>query len=67
MDGTQPAVTMPKISKKLQTPFKNFLYKLIKTLCMLILNVIDNGLACDCGVCRVLIMTYHRFCKNLIP
>ena len=31
---------------------------------MLILNVKDNGLdrglACDCGVCRVLIMTYHR-------
>ena len=24
---------------------------MIKTLCMLILNVIDNGLACDCGVC----------------
>ena len=24
---------------------------------MLILNVIDNGLACDCGVSRVLIMT----------
>ena len=31
---------------------------------MLILNVIDNGLACDCVVCRVLIMTYHRFCKK---
>ena len=24
---------------------------------MLILNAIDNGLACDCGVSRVLIMT----------
>ena len=24
---------------------------------MLILNVIDNDLACDCAVCRVLIMT----------
>ena len=34
---------------------------------MLILNVIDNGLACDCAVCRVLIMTYHLFCKNFIP
>ena len=22
------------------------------------------GLACDCGVCRMLIMTYHRFCKK---
>ena len=33
---------------------------------MLILNVIDNGLACDCFVCRVLIMTYHRFCKKKI-
>ena len=34
---------------------------------MLILNVIDNGLANDCGVCRVLIMTYHRFCKKYFP
>ena len=25
---------------------------------MLLLNVIDNGLACDCIVCRVLIMTF---------
>ena len=33
----------------------------INTLCMLILNIIDNCLACDCGVSRVLIMTYHRF------
>ena len=32
---------------------------------MLILNAIDNGLACDCGVYRVLIMAYHRFCKNI--
>ena len=31
---------------------------------MLILNVIDNGLACDCGVCRFLILTYHRFFKR---
>ena len=31
---------------------------------MLILNAIDNGLASDCGVSRVLIMTYHRFCKK---
>ena len=34
---------------------------------MLILNVIDNDLACDCGVCRVFIMTYHRFCNDFIP
>ena len=27
---------------------------------MLILNIKDNGLACDCAVCRVLIMTYRR-------
>ena len=32
---------------------------------MLILNVKDNGLACDCGVSRVLILTYHRFLKEL--
>ena len=31
---------------------------------MLILNVIDNGLACDCGDSRALVMTYHRFCKK---
>ena len=34
---------------------------------MLILNVIDNGLAGDCVVCRVLIMTYHLFYKDFIP
>ena len=34
---------------------------------MLSMNVVDNGLACDYGVCRVLIMTCHRFCKNFIP
>ena len=34
---------------------------------MLILNVIDNGLDCDCCVYRVLIMTYHRFCKKYFP
>ena len=33
---------------------------------MFILNVIDNGLGCDCVVIRVLIMTYiiNRFCKK---
>ena len=31
---------------------------------MLILNAIDNGLASDCGVSRVLIMTYNRFFKK---
>ena len=30
---------------------------------MLILNVIDNGVACECGVSRVLIMTYHQFTR----
>ena len=34
---------------------------------MLILNAIDNGLACDCGVSRVLNMTCHRFCKKYFP
>ena len=34
---------------------------------MLILNVIDNGLACDFGVSRALIMAYHRFCKKYFP
>ena len=34
---------------------------------MLILNVIDNGLAGDCVVCRVLIMIYHLFCKDFSP
>ena len=31
---------------------------------MLILNGLDNGLGCDCGVSRVLIMIYHRFYKK---
>ena len=31
---------------------------------MLILDVIDNGLASDCGVSKILLMTYHRFCKK---
>ena len=31
---------------------------------MLILNVIDNVLACDYGVTSVLIMTEHIFCKK---
>ena len=31
---------------------------------MLILNVIDNDLSCDCGVSRVLILTYHRFSQK---
>ena len=34
---------------------------------MLVFNVIDNGLACYCGVSRVLIMADNRFCKNCIP
>ena len=40
------------------------IFKKLQASRMLILNVIDNGLACDCGVSRVLIMTYHRFCKK---
>ena len=31
---------------------------------MLISNAIDNGLACDCGVSRFLIVTNHRLCKK---
>ena len=34
---------------------------------MLILNSLDNGLGCDCGVSRVLIVIHHRFCKNKFP
>ena len=34
---------------------------------MLILNSLDNGLGCDCGVSRVLILIYHRFCKKYFP
>ena len=32
---------------------------------MLILIAIDNGLACDCGVSRVLTMTYHRLLQEI--
>ena len=64
MDGTLYAVSMPQFLRKYKLIFKTFLYKLIKTLHMLNLNVIDNGLACDYGVCRVLIQ-YHRFCKKI--
>ena len=32
---------------------------------MLVLKAIANGLACDCGVCMVLIMTDHYFRKIL--
>ena len=32
---------------------------------MLIFNVIDNDLACNCGVCRVLNMKCHRF-RNIL-
>ena len=28
---------------------------------------LDNGLGCDCGVSRVLIMIYHRFYKKYFP
>ena len=50
-------VYMPKFLRNYKHLLKNFLCRLIKTLCMLIMNVIDNGLACDCGGNRVLIMT----------
>ena len=62
MDGTLYAVNMPLFIRNYKLLFKKIIWK-IKTLCMLILNVIDNGLVCDCGVTRVLVMTYHRFCK----
>ena len=64
MDGTLHVVYMPKFLRNYKLIFKTFYITLIKTLCMLILNVIDNGLAFDCGVSRVLIITYHRFCKK---
>ena len=64
MDGTLYAVYMPKFLGNYKLLYKTFYIISIKTLCMLILNDIDNGLACDCGVSRVLIMTYHRFCKK---
>ena len=47
-----------KVSKKLQTLLYKFLYGKIKKNVMFVLNAIDNGLACDCDVSRVLIMTY---------
>ena len=34
---------------------------------MLVLNGLDNGLGCDCGVSRVLISIYRRFCKKYFP
>ena len=33
----------------------------------MIVKVIDNGLASDCDVSSVLIMTHHRFCKKDFP
>ena len=32
---------------------------------MLIFNVIDNGLACDCGVCRDMIMSITDYARNI--
>ena len=66
MDGTLYAVYMPKFLKNNNFLFKTF-YIDIKTLCMLILDVNNNGLACDCCVGRVLIMTYLQFCKKYFP
>ena len=34
---------------------------------MVILNSLDNGLGCDCGVSRVLIVIYRRFSKKYFP
>ena len=34
---------------------------------MLILNVIDNGLACDCGVCRVLYYGIPPILQEIFP
>ena len=67
MDATLYAVSMPQFLRNNKLLFTTFYLNKIKTLCMLILNVIDNGLACDSGVCRVLIMTHYRLFKNFIP
>ena len=32
---------------------------------MLILNSLDNGLGCDCGVSRVLILIITDFARNI--
>ena len=64
MDGTLYTVCMPKFLRNYKLLLKTFYVDKEKILCMLILNVLDNGLACDCGVSRVLIMTYHQFCKK---
>ena len=64
MDGTLYAVYMPKFLINYKLLFKTFYIDKKKTLCMLILNATDIGLACDCGESRVLIMTYHQYCKK---
>ena len=65
MEGTLYAVYNAQISKKTTNSSLKLFIKINKTLCMLILNVTDNGLASDFGVSRGLIMTYHQLCKNL--
>ena len=61
MDGTLYAVYMPKFLRNYKLLFNTFYIDKLKTLCMLILNVKQNGLSCNCGVSMILIMTYHRF------
>ena len=64
MDATLYVVTVPQFLRNYKILFKTFYINKQKTLFMLILNVIENVLAWDCVVCRVLTMTYHRFCKK---
>ena len=64
MDGTLYAIHMPKVLRNYRLLFKTFYINKIKTLCVLILNVIDNDLRCNYGVSRVLIMIYRQFCKK---
>ena len=66
MEASLYVVIMPKCLRNCKLHFRSFFfYNRIKTVCMLVFNVIDNGLAC--GVCRVLIMAHHCFCKRFIP
>ena len=64
LSTTVYAVNMPKFIRNYRLLFKTFY---IDTLCVFILNVIDNDLGSNYGVSRVLIMIYHRFCKKYFP
>ena len=67
MDAALHAVSMTQFLRNYKLLFKTFYINEYRHYVrMLTLNVIDNGLACDCGVCRVLIMKCHRFCMNFI-